>query len=76
MARLLFFIAIVVVVYLLLKSFRGRGGDRVAPTKSEDMVRCMHCGVHLPKGESILAEGKYFCSDAHRRAYESGPKNS
>lgn len=75
MARLLFLIAIVVVIYLVLKSFRGRGGDKAVPTKTEDMVRCAHCGVHLPKGESILADGRHYCSDAHRRAYESGRKD-
>ncbi len=68
MSRLLFLIAIAVVVYLLLRSFRkeeSKPGDPV----TEDMVRCAHCGVHLPKGESILAGGNYFCGKEHREAY-------
>jgi uncharacterized protein len=35
------------------------------------MVRCVQCGVHLPKSESILAGGNYYCSDAHRREHTS-----
>jgi uncharacterized protein len=65
MGRLLFVFAIVAVVYLLFRSYRKNlsGPDRIV---SEDMVRCAHCGVHLPKGESIRAEGKDFCSEEHR----------
>jgi len=37
--------------------------------EGEDMVRCIQCGVHLPKSESILSEGKFFCSDEHRRLH-------
>jgi hypothetical protein len=29
----------------------------------------VHCGVHLPKGESILAGGHFFCCAEHRDAY-------
>jgi uncharacterized protein len=33
------------------------------------MVRCIHCGVHLPRSESITSEGKFFCSEEHRRLH-------
>ncbi len=79
MSRLLFIIAVVAVVYLLLKSFRRRGqveSDAAAPPgRAEDMVRCIYCGVHLPKSESLLAEGKYYCCEAHRRAHQAPPPN-
>ena len=69
MARLLMIAAVVLVIYLLVRSFRrnaisGKGGQPV-----EDMVRCAHCGVHIPKGESILSDGLFFCSIEHRNAY-------
>lgn len=73
MNRLIFLAAIVAVVYLLLRSFRGRAPHETRPEHQEDMVRCSHCGVHLPKSESILSGGKYFCSDAHRQAHQSPP---
>jgi uncharacterized protein len=31
------------------------------------MVSCAHCGIHLPKNESLLADGKYYCCAAHSR---------
>jgi uncharacterized protein len=68
MSRLIFFAAIVAIVYLLLKSYR-KPLPKV-DTPAQDMVRCEHCGVHLPKQESIQADGRYYCSDAHRRAHD------
>ena len=68
MSRLFLLVAIAVVVYLLLKSYR-KNVPRRDSTLVEDMVRCEHCGVHLPKGESILAGGNYFCCAEHRDAY-------
>ena len=79
MSRLLFLVVAVVVVYWLLRSYRkqlhgdgtpkeGNHGEG-APVQAEDMVRCVHCGVHLPKQESILAGGKFYCSEAHRSAH-------
>jgi len=88
MSRLLLLIAVFVLVYLLLRHYRrqklkddakdGSGdqknADNTQPKQTEDMVRCAQCGIHLPKGESILAEGKHFCSEAHRRAHvDSAP---
>ena len=67
MSRLLFFAAIAVIVYWLFQSYRKRppeGGGVSA--EAEDMVRCAQCGVHLPKRESIVAEGRHFCCEAHR----------
>jgi len=72
MSRLLFLIAIAVAIYWLVRSFgkAASGQDKpVAKDVTEDMVRCAQCGVHLPKSESILAAGQFFCSAAHRDAY-------
>jgi uncharacterized protein len=70
MSRLLLLISIAVVVYLLIKSFRKNAPQQDKErTIAEDMVRCAHCGVHLPKGESIVVEGNYFCCAEHRNAY-------
>jgi uncharacterized protein len=69
MSRLLFLVAIAALVYLLLKSYRRPPRKHHTPEVTEDMVRCAQCGVHLPKGESLLAGGKYYCSESHRRAH-------
>jgi uncharacterized protein len=71
MSRLIFIFAVIAVVYWLLKSYGKQSPRQDTPAKSEDMVRCAQCAVHLPKSESILAGGKFYCCDAHRREFES-----
>lgn len=68
MSRLLLLIAIAMVIYLLVRSYR-RNKPRQDEKIAEDMVRCAYCGVHLPKGESIQANGEFFCSAAHRDSH-------
>jgi uncharacterized protein len=36
--------------------------------KSESMVQCAHCGVHLPTSDSFLVNGQYYCCEAHINA--------
>lgn len=73
MSRLIFIVIIIALVYWLLTSYRRRSNkpsDVAKPqdaTKPQDMVSCAHCGVHLPKSESRLVDGKYYCCDAHSR---------
>lgn len=33
----------------------------------EAMVRCAHCGIHLPRSEALLVQGKTWCSEEHAR---------
>ena len=75
MSRLILILALAVAVYLLLRPPRAiprnagpSGRPEVAPP-AEDMVRCVHCGVHLPMSEAIMARGQYYCSEAHRLAH-------
>lgn len=80
MSRLLLLVVIFVAIYWLIKSYRRQmrkdqpSGE--APGHAEDMVRCAHCGVHLPKHESIVAGDEYYCSEAHRRAHSGKPDQS
>ena len=74
LAKLILLVLIGLLVYWILKSY-ARNAQRSAdrPTSSstvEDMVRCAHCGVNLPKSESILSQGNFFCSDAHRKLFQ------
>ena len=70
MSRLLFLMAVIIVVYMLLKSFQKQTTKQDKSDVSEEMVRCSQCGIHLPRSESILADGNYFCCDEHRRKYD------
>ncbi len=65
MSRLLLLIVIAAVVYLLIRTYR-KNVTQHGKTVEEDMVRCAHCGVHLPKSESVQTDGQYFCSAEHR----------
>jgi uncharacterized protein len=34
------------------------------------MVRCAHCGLHLPQKEAVIAGDVPYCSEAHRQLAE------
>lgn len=68
MSRLLLLVAIVAVVYLLIRSFRKSAPPQEGQA-AEDMVRCAQCGLHLPRSESVQADGRFFCSAEHRDAW-------
>ena len=68
--RLILLAVIVWVIYRLLKGYTKSLAEKKAKSHgqiSEDMVRCAHCGVHIPKSEGLFVEGKVFCSEAHRK---------
>ena len=33
----------------------------------EPMVRCAHCGVHLPRSQALQHDGRSYCCPAHQR---------
>lgn len=66
MSRLLLIIAIVAVVYLLIRHYRKQAPKQESV---EDMVSCAYCGLHLPGSESINSDGRFFCCVEHRDAY-------
>jgi uncharacterized protein len=41
--------------------------------KSESMVQCTHCGVHLPVDDSLLIDHQYYCCKAHSDAAKTNP---
>ena len=68
MTRLLFFVVLCCVVYLLLKG-RGRKRDerRQEGPAAESMVSCARCGLYLPTGESLESNGRHYCCQEHLR---------
>ena len=73
MARLLTFVIIALVVYLLLKGLgrknelRSRGSrPRAASAAGEDMVACARCGVNVPRSEVREEAGRLVCADNPR----------
>lgn len=72
--KLLLLVFGVWLIYTILKKYsKSVEQDKEATPPSpveEDMVRCVQCGVHLPKSESILSRGEFYCSDEHRRQHQ------
>lgn len=71
MARLIFLVVAVALVFWLLRRFRQTPESRDVP-QSEDMVSCARCGLNLPRSEAISSGDEYYCCEAHRR--ESKPE--
>jgi uncharacterized protein len=72
LGKLILFVVGLLVVYWIVRGYRRRVDGRAQqgePGKAEDMVRCVQCGVHLPRGESIATQGKFFCSAEHQRLH-------
>ncbi len=44
------------------------------PAVAAPMVRCAHCGVHLPQTEAIASDAVHYCSPAHRRLGPQSPQ--
>ena len=73
-----YLVVVVVVVVALWMMARSRRTKRpvvrtpAGDTVSQAMVRCSHCGVHLPRAEALTSSGgDTYCSEEHRLA---GPR--
>lgn len=34
---------------------------------NEAMVRCEHCGIHMPRSEAVLSNGRIWCTEEHAK---------
>jgi uncharacterized protein len=71
-AKILLLALVFFFVWWFLKGYKKRveRGSRGAVSRTEDMVRCAQCGVHLPKSESLIGADAFYCSADHRSARE------
>jgi len=71
MLKILFLALAIWIIISILKNY-SRNVDHTVkkPTKSEDMVKCAQCGVHLPQSDSVSEQGQYYCSEAHRKLHK------
>ena len=74
MMKYLVLLAVLAVVYGLWRNSQRRAAppptpDRPAapPARPEPMLRCAHCGVHLPQSQALLKDGRSYCCEAHQR---------
>ena len=72
MGKLLVLIVLVLAgVWLVKRALRNAARPDEAPPPaaqaSEELVRCAHCGLLLPRGEARQAGGAIYCSEEHSR---------
>jgi uncharacterized protein len=59
--------AIFWIVRYMARNARARVDKRQDVEKPvQRMVRCAHCGVHVPSGEAVQADDRWYCSAEHR----------
>jgi len=75
LAKILLIVAVFAAAYFVVRAYaRAVTRDQAEPPSvkgDEDMVRCRHCGVHLPRSESLGTGEALFCSEEHRRLHGS-----
>jgi uncharacterized protein len=70
MGRLLVLILLVVIAAWLVRRALRRAAMHGAPEASalpQDLVRCVHCGLLLPRAEARESAGAIYCSEEHAR---------
>jgi uncharacterized protein len=67
LSRLIFLLVVIASAWWLLKRYLRslRETDAPPPKPSEDMVRCLRCGVHLPRSEGVSRGENVFCCEEH-----------
>ena len=74
MGRLFLLVVLAVVAIWLIRramvhASRAKQGDGQAgkPPVQGDLVKCAHCGTHLPLAEARAVGDRLYCSDEHAR---------
>jgi len=71
--RLLLWIAIIfAIVWVWRRLTRPRPAPRDNQNGPLPMVRCAHCGVHIPQDHALSQDQRWYCSQAH---LEQGPSS-
>jgi uncharacterized protein len=71
MVKILLFLVVVFALLFVLRLYnaskqappRSRPDDQPPVHGNEPMVRCVKCGVYLPRSESLLIGGQLYCRD-------------
>lgn len=67
MGKIILFLVLALVVYLVIKGAARRSRPPpAAETPPEHMVACEQCRVNLPRSEALEDRGRFYCSEEHR----------
>ena len=82
MGKLLFWIVIIIAVLCVARIAARMAAARARPVspppkppaqrRRRGMVRCAHCGIHLPRSEALLQNGRTWCSADHAQRGPTG----
>ena len=67
--KYLFWVLVIGLVWWVFRTRRKAAGKaNAAPetASTQDMARCGHCGIHLPREEAVRGEKGLYCSTEHR----------
>lgn len=69
--RILVLLAIGLLLYIIISNLirQNRHSSASTAAKSERMVRCEHCGLHIIEHEAVEDNRQYFCSSEHLEAH-------
>ncbi|WP_397451335.1 PP0621 family protein [Pseudomonas sp. NA-150] len=74
MVRLLLWVALIAAAVYFFKRMgkkpEPRKGAQPPEAVAAPMVRCAHCGVHLPRDRALSLQQQWYCTQAH---LEQGP---
>ncbi|WP_260962569.1 PP0621 family protein [Pseudomonas citri] len=72
MLRLLILFAVVASAIWIFRNVKPKASTAKSSREQDapPMVRCAHCGVHLPRDRALPLEQQWYCSQAH---LEQGP---
>ena len=66
-------IILLLVVWIAMRMLRRLTARPAAPeparhgtVQAEDTVRCVRCGLYLPRSEALTEGDRYFCCPEHR----------
>ena len=69
MGKIILFLVLAFVVYMVIKGAVRRSRPPAADDRPpEHMVACRRCGVNLPRSEALEEDGRFYCSEEHRRS--------
>lgn len=63
--KLIFLALAVWLGYRIYQASKKIATQKSSPPKSQDMVSCEKCGVHIPVAEAIKNGNRYYCSKQH-----------
>lgn len=69
MLKIILLIVIVFVALMVFRAYKRSLAQMDRPkqeTQPEDMVKCAHCRVNLPRSEAIYSGGDFFCTPEHQ----------